>query len=244
MGRIVRLFMLISAMQFLSMHSIGAPINLHLCIVADNTHPATITQAAFGGLITDINRVFRQVGMSFTVGNNYEYNNSPYAVIDIENTTQWVTMFGSISTDDGLKIFFVPQINGGACAFTASGGIVIGPQYTTRTICHEIGHACGLCDIYDEAEDCDESVTGVIRKSWMPQDWGHYRTVTTHAELLQGLLMYGYDSAEGVDITFGDIHGLWYSDSEEGSDAEGIIWNLSLAPIGFYYWGNRHPRSL
>lgn len=91
------------------------------------------------------------------------------------------------------------------------------------TLAHEIGHAFGMKDIYRIFDGEDDMVLrGIARYGWNVQDWnggcsGHgragaryYEDATTQESLVMRMLMDGYkvDSANGVDITYGAVHGL------------------------------------
>lgn len=218
----------------------GAPIDLNLCIVYDNRNQPTITQAGFESLVTEVNRIFRQVAMSFRAGECIVTNDSSFVSIDSNNLTGSIGLFDALDGSSGIKVFFVPELID-AAAFQCSKGIVVGQGYSARVLAHELGHACGLDDIYDVYDGVEYEVNGAIRRAWVPLDWGDYRTVSDQAELVQQLLMYGYDSGTGVDITFGDVYGLWYSEFEDSSGESNVVWHMSLAPVGFHHHGNRNP---
>lgn len=81
-----------------------------------------------------------------------------------------------------------------------------------RTLAHEIGHACGLEDIYDEKQNLSLSDTMNPSISSLQGDWsggsgrGYYKNA--HKELVKKLLMFGFTSDTKMDISFDRIYGV------------------------------------
>ena len=115
------------------------------------------------------------------------------------------------------------------------------------TIAHEIGHACGLEDVYSQYDGSNFviAVSGPIGKARMPDDWGRYSSDTDQGDFVRRLLMYGIeDERGGVDMPYGDVDGVWCDAANmDVAYANSNCWHTSLAPVGFHYHGNRHPRS-
>ena len=129
-------------------------------------------------------------------------------------------------------------------AFQTSRGIVVGPDANARTIAHEIGHACGLPDIYDEDSRTSLKVEGMPSKERMPDDWGWYPPSVKQADLVRRLLMYGVYSYSKADISYGDIYGLYYTNFWNRTTRKWErVWQLNNVPIGFGRHGNRNPTS-
>ncbi len=165
-------------------------------------------------------------------------NDSYLANVQLTNSTQWVALT-SIERNTGmLELYFVPSLEGGATAFYSRWGIVVGPSANVRTLSHEIGHACGLPDVYVSHRETSLQVQGLPSKDRMPDDWGWYPPSLTHQQLLQRLLMYGVFSSSKADLSYGDIYGLYYTRS-----AGVKTWHLNQAPVGFGRHGNRNPVS-
>lgn len=80
---------------------------------------------------------------------------------------------------------------------------------------HEIGHACGLSDIYAEKGGMD--VGGdLVKEQWMPQDFNsgpspeYYNRSLEHKTVIRGLLMFGttQDIQISADIPMGNVYGI------------------------------------
>lgn len=235
--------LMLSAQAFVG---VSRPINLHCCIVrsdeGESSNPTSVSQIS--NELVEVNRVFRQVAMSFRLDSCVYTNDSSLASIVETNAVQLVDLMSILDCGEGLNLYFVPRIIGESHAFQIDYGIVFGRGFTANEIAHEIGHACGLKDVYDWAHGTDMVVGGKLRKSWMPDDSGRYRTIATQDEVLKRLLMYGYSGNSGVDLTYGDVYGLWYTmERLPGQDRKTKVWHLSLAPVGFHEHGNRHPHT-
>ena len=96
-------------------------------------------------------------------------------------------------------------------------GIVIASNAPMSVMAHEIGHSCGLRDIYDENGDKSISLTNLVRQSWEPQDWSgglgtqYYHPNTPQTWIISHLLMYGYAaySLSVRDIPLGTVWGIY-----------------------------------
>ena len=86
-------------------------------------------------------------------------------------------------------------------------------------------------DIYYQTEEIP-ALTGDLEHDGMAGDWGsesvaehYYSPVTTQREIIQGLLMHGVRETADVDLSCGDIHGIW------------------ITPVGFFQHGIRQPEN-
>lgn len=81
-------------------------------------------------------------------------------------------------------------------------------------VAHEIGHACGLDDIYiDQEGGSNVSADLPINKHYLPYDCdivSYYDTSYNYHHLLRRLLMFGTTGANstGFDIPSGEIFGV------------------------------------
>ena len=108
----------------------------------------------------------------------------------------------------------------------------------------EIGHACGLCDIFDAGVGTALSVSGMPSESRMPDDWGWYPPEVTHADIIKRHLMYGGRSDTKADMSYGDIYALYYTKTLNANGTGfNREWHLENAPVGFGLHCNRNPMS-
>ena len=111
----------------------------------------------------------------------------------------------------GLELYFIRSLSGRPTAFSRKTGIVIGPRANARTVSHEIGHTCGLPDIYNFYRGTPLAVYGAPSKDRMVDDWGWYPPSVLHSNIVERLLMYGFRSDAKADISYGDVFGLHYT---------------------------------
>jgi len=102
-------------------------------------------------------------------------------------------------------------------------------------LAHELGHACGLRDIYEWFRDPTTGVVtsindaGLTRASYMhPKDWaaGYYPRGLLHTNLITRVLMYGYSHDTKGCIPYGDAYGVYLP-----VNATQLI--TGMAPVGF-----------
>lgn len=231
---------------FLTALAYAAPVDIDCCIVASEEDGRIVNAIDQGNLTNEIegvNRIFRQAAMSFRLRRCVVTNDEALATINSDDQDQQTPLFMAMQADGALNLFFVKRVVG-AVAFQTEFGIVMGSNCGAESIAHEIGHACGLRDIYDEHTETELSLDGPPSRERMPDDWGRYRRGTNQRDVIKRMLMYGYTARDGCDISYGDVFGLWYTTEEQpGTNDVRKVWHLSLAPVGFHTHGNRHPQS-
>lgn len=219
-------------------------IKLKCWIVSGNRDEADCTAQSVSNHIDGVNQIYSQVCMKFTIHSISSTNDAYLANVNLTNTVQWMTLTSIEQNTGMLELYFVPVVYGGATAFQTSRGIVIGPRANARTIAHEIGHACGLPDIYDEDTETSLKVEGMPSKERMPDDWGWYPPSMKQADLVRRLLMYGVYSDTKADISYGDVYGLYYTNFWNQTTRKWErVWQLNNVPVGFGLHGNRNPES-
>lgn len=223
----------------------GSIVDIDACVVADpHSNEPVLSETSILNTLNDVNRIFRQVSMSFRLRSCIYTNDSELCVIDSTNVDQVVSLGMILEAKGGLNLYVVPTVVGNELGFENGFSIVVSQPLDARALAHEIGHACGLSDIYAYHQETSLEVQGSSRKNWMPYDWGRYRNGAEHSAVIRNLLMYGYQVPESIDLSYGDIYGLWYTkDDVPGTDQVTNIWHRSNAPVGFHFHGNRHPRS-
>jgi len=94
-------------------------------------------------------------------------------------------------------------------------GIIVKNSANASTVAHEIGHACGWCDIHCDRDGADVWVLRRgVRRTWLDGDWsggtghGFYDSMLLQSDLIKRLLMYGHGIGTKSDIPHGSIYGL------------------------------------
>ena len=234
----MRMAFFVTLVSLMYLTSWSDPVNMKCWIVTDGINTGGHTHETVSNLVDGVNEIYSQVCVKFAIDSISVTNDSYLANVHLTNQTQWVAL-SSIERNTGmLELYFVPSLEGGATAFHSRLGIVVGPSANARTLSHEIGHACGLPDVYVRHGGTSLRVQGLPSKDRMPDDWGWYPSSVTHQQLLQRLLMYGVFSSSKADLSYGDIYGLHFTQSSGAK-----TWYLDQAPVGFGRHGNRHPAS-
>ncbi len=205
-------------------------------MTTSNTVWAVQTQQV-ESIVSSANSILAQAGLTIVVdGDPLPIPDCPgggYYELD-EEAQQFVELFQELSGTGFLKLYFVGHIieNTGhdPIGIDTSYGTALAATATGVALAHEVGHRCGLEDIYAEDPD-DEScvVEGEIDETRMPSDWGRYRvageTPLAQASLIPRLLMHGILYPHGTDIPSDEVEGLWRYEPEAELEE-------SLAPVG------------
>ena len=234
---------LFATFVLLSIYGLASPVKLYCWIVNNDRGESPHSEVSISNQLISLNRIYSQVGMSFSVESISYTNCTRLTNVNYTNDVQNAELCGLTNGTDGLEVYFVKSITHGVDAFHWASGIVVGEGVNDTTLAHEIGHACGLEDIYiSHVPDTDLVVMGMPEKNRFTHDWGWYPENTTQSNVIERLLMYGYntDSAHKCDISRGDVYGLWY---QYVPDTTNKVWQLGLTPVGFKLHGNRHPVS-
>ena len=226
--------------------AISSPVPLRCAVVGAHDQPFPMEAETLSNRVIEVNRIFRQVAMSFRVDSVVFTNDDSLLEIDLDNVNQRQRLYSMLPNGEGLKVFFVNAITTADAAVWNPFGIIVKSTASDSDVAHELGHACGLEDVYDEITGSNFviSVMGQAARERMPDDWGRYSGPPSQCEIVQRLLMYGFTGRSGVDISYGDIDGVWYDEANMGvALGNSNCWHTSLAPVGFHSHGNRHPRS-
>ena len=208
-------------------------------------------------LIAGVNEIYEQVGMKFCLAEP--------SFFDVEANTNWLVISGQTVLEsaplqicniaqhpNGLEVYFVHGIDwNGVKGFNwfpgeQSVGIIVPAGVSTIVLAHEIGHSCGLEDIYHTAPPNSypnqPQIVGNIRSAWLPEDWGstspteHFYFDNSQQGVIETLLMLGTGTCRG-DLSFGDIYGIWFR-----LVAGEKVYRTSMAPVGVSSNLNRNPR--
>ena len=212
-------------------------------VVAESTDGTggVVDQALILTLLENVNQFFRHVGIRFQLEGEIEYVVPPTA--GAWNDLSTLALRNEVRSlnqgTGGIEMYFVNQINGGAAtgvnntSQSVNAGILVGMSrilaakpngqsavdrqvsITSATVAHELGHSCGLKDIYTERNGVLLSAEGPLQKEWISEDWGtqseeihYYGQELTHPNLIRRLLMFGVRSDNKRDIPVGSVYGL------------------------------------
>ena len=221
-------------------------VYLHIVRKDDGTSPA-FTVAHFNDLLDGANEIHQQSGMEFVLAANVVYTNKT-EWLEISTTDDWAEYHDLQSIDyhtGGIEVYCINSFEGGqqnglSCnASNRAAGITISQVSTARTLAHELGHACGLLDVYVNQKDGDRIVSipdEPVTQEWLPGDWcaeapnGGYGQLTQHP-LLRRVLMYGVENENAVDIPNGSVYG-YDRNVQTGLVAVGIT-NMTREP---HHW--------
>ena len=155
------------------------------------------------------------------------------------STSNYYEEYGQLqswsSNTGGLEVYCINRFdNPSTLGLTwtvadSRGGVTITTNATGQILAHELGHACGLEDIYDYRMQQGQLTllnTNYVQQSWVSHDWctnlpmGGYGQLP-QIQLIRRLLMYGYDIPDAVDISAGPVYGLNF-DAVETNCAVGL----------------------
>ena len=197
-------------------------VKIYPCAISRTGRPPPTTAAQVNSMLDEVNVIYRQVGMHFSLGAPLRcVTNESWAtdgLIDVGVRNQ---IRNFMSGKDGLEIYFIQgkSIRTEPLGMYHPSGIIVRSAATAHTIAHEIGHACGWRDIYCGSGDevMSELYEGV-RQSWMPEDWSNgtgcrfYDLLLPQYQAIRRVLMYGIGSDLKCDIPSGSVYGR----SEDG----------------------------
>jgi len=194
---------------------------LHFFVICDANGTPAVLEAQIDLWVAEANRIFRQVGMSFTKA-SVKYLNEPQW-FQIGGQIDFRNMLSHTNNVGGLEVYCIDKFvgdykdtlgaaipgNPGSTVQMAVCGIAMAANAHPSTLAHEIGHACGLRDIINGP------LQDLVREELVGADnWsggsgtGYYPRDLKHMDLIKVLLMYQYqgDSERG-DIPLGNVMG-------------------------------------
>ena len=156
--------------------AVSSPVPLRCAVVGADDQPFPMNVETLSNRIVEVNRIFRQVAMSFRIDSVVFTNDDSFLEIDLDNANQRERLYSMLPDGDGLKVFFVNAIVTDDAAVWNPFGIIVKSSASVSDVAHELGHACGLEDVYDEITGSNFviSVTGRAARERMPDDWGRY----------------------------------------------------------------------
>ena len=205
------------APQFTMRNTTMHEVKIYPCAISVAGEPPPITEAQINSMLEEVNVIFRQVGMHFSLGASLMcVTNETWTRDGLVVTNVGVQIRNIIPRTDGLEVYF---IEGRGWRREPLGqftefGIILRKDASAKTLAHEIGHACGWVDIYHGPRNAVSfELMQSVRQSWMPHDWNNgtgvrfYALMLLQSELIPRLLMFGYGGDTKSDIPAGNVHG-------------------------------------
>ena len=220
------------------------PVFLHIVRDDCGQNPAS-TVEHFRSLLSGANQIWEQAGIEFQLaGNVMHTNKTDWLVLSPDN--DWETQDQLQAIDwhtGGVEVYCVERFGEGGIEglHFAPGderdGLTIAANATAQTLAHELGHACGLQDIYITrtiAETTRSLPNTTLSPLFLVADYCDdmpgcgYGPLPLHS-LLRRLLMYGVKIDTAVDIPFGSVLGM-------NADA-----STAFIPVGLTNLRTRNP---
>lgn len=152
-----------------------------------------------------MNRIYRQVAVTFTlVSVQNIYGKDKW--FDIVNSDEFYDMTSYVNNTGGLELYCVNLIMGAAGKHSdmrlALGdprrGLAVATSAPLQTLAHEIGHACGLSDMYK----CDAGDGLISEEKTLPLNWsggngtGYYSPTLSYRDLTHRVIMHNHDQTD------------------------------------------------
>lgn len=245
----VRALLLGLALSAASFRAAGGTVPVSLFIVSD-TNGLSRSVSDVTNMLAEVNRLYRQAAVVFHPVRFEIIPSNEWAHVERDATGER-PLIGEICdyarNTGGFECYFVRSIVG-ANGVNSEEGLVLDSGADSRTWAHELGHAFGFYDIYDQYDGAPFNVTGGVARAGMVHDWGSasdegfYPSGLQQADLVKRLLMYGYSSPVKADIPYGDVTGLWYESVWDSTNHVWLKdWHLSPAYVGFFLHYNPYP---
>ena len=234
--------------------AIGVPIDAY-ALADDDESDVAMDRATFEGLLSEVNAIFSQVALSFELRSYNVVANREW--LRIGSKSKFLDVLDACPSTNGVPVYVFQSIEGAddgyaledrGCGIEASAG--------SRALAHELGHMCGLADIYATVNTvpgggASTEVFSVreemAREELQPMDWGRCRKGTTQGDLIDRMLMCGHryvNGPAGIDITAGDVYGVRIAPELVTNAITGEVsrrYEKGMAEVGFLLHGNRNP---
>ena len=225
-------------------------VNITFFIICDENGVPAVTPDFVTNSLARANNIYSQAAMTFGQQGAIHYiTNQNWTVVEKGTfPPYWDECYEITSFTNGtggLEVYFVNTIEGANGLYQSSGrGILVSSLASINAMAHEIGHACGLADIYVDRPGITIG-TNLTCSAWLPQDWNggpsplYYEPGTKQELIIKRLLMHGVDSTFTThDMPMGNIWGV-----KVGS---GTNYTTGLTKVGLDNSGypmNRSPAS-
>ena len=208
-------------------------VNLFLIVDAQGNVPVGYDPSIMSNAVSLANRTFAQAAMEFVWDGSCTIvtNQSWYSTVlslPVEGERDFVNELCEFCPDSaGVTVFLNTSFTnrvGSSVALTLSTGIpgvthgiLIPIGMLELALQHELGHACGLIDIFPMSSPFQQEPSlndRIVSIQKMPGDWtgewGYYRTDVTMVDVIHRMLMFNLNLPGvefGMDIPSGPVRG-------------------------------------
>ena len=223
-------------------------ISIYPCAITDGINPSKITETYLVSMLDEVNVIYRQVGLSFSLGAPItNVVNRNWSEKGVMNKVYQRNIRNIMKNTGGIEVYFIEGLKQGDELFdiqplgTATiRGIIVRGMINATTLAHEIGHLCNWKDIYCYGSKfAAENLDVQVSESWLPNDWNNgtggsfYPSLFSQKNAIQQLLMYGVSSSLRSDISSGNVYGL---SIKKTRDINGAILNEEYS-MDYIYTG-------
>ena len=190
---------------------------IYPCAISRMGYSPPITQSQIVSMLDEVNVIYRQVGMHFSLGASLMcVTNEIWARDGLVDEDVGAQVRNIMPSRDGLEIYFISGTGDDDEPLGSwnNYGIIVKAYANAKTLAHEIGHACGWHDIYcKNGGSIVAQLREGLRQSWMPLDWSNgtgcrfYDPLLSQYQVIQRLLMFGEGSNVKCDIPSGGVYG-------------------------------------
>ena len=195
----------------------------------DSGNNAARTADEVRAMMTEVNKIYEQIGVSFYVDSISYTNRRDWLDISIQRNGKVVCdsekrreIVNLSKNTNGFELYFINKISKSATANKTNYGIVLSTNATARTVAHEIGHSFGCSDIYcvkksDRRTPLSSDNVNITRAEL---DWSngvgcrYYSSDITQSKIIKRLIMCGHSYRDRGDLSSGFVYGYTKYDEE------------------------------
>ena len=211
-----------------------------------------IKEHDLANLIAGVNWHLKQVAADLTVTSVNYTNRTEWLDITFTNGVHQGAddLMDICSGTGGLELYFIREFRDcTTAALSSPKGIIISTKFVFSAIpAHEVDHAFGLEDIYEEMED--DPMANIydlpLQPGHLPLDWGggYYPPGTKLDSVVSSLLMFGMATRNNIVIPSGHVYGIGYTEMPGFSEGDVAleIWEKRLVNVGLDGIVTRQPQ--
>ncbi|MBP5226404.1 MAG: hypothetical protein J6336_03380 [Kiritimatiellae bacterium] len=193
-------------------------VPIHAFIICSNGVPA-VSASTVTNWVNEANRICRQAAMSFTLASVEEVENRDW--FSIGDYTAFTQMCSYTNNTGGLELYCVKDLfsvgaHRGGTLGDARRGMAVRRNANHAVLAHEIGHSCGLQDVYFAPSNTLVCIDNVQSNNWSGGGGtGYYPGGTRYSDFVKRLLMYAYAVPDITDIPLDGVLGVVSEDEYE-----------------------------